>query len=178
MLIHFQEIVIADEDTEESEDESPQVLDLSSDEDDDDEEPLSQEEGEDIPDKPAKTDDVTDNDLKMDQSNDLIEEVDSTVSYVDLEESNSKTDTAVEQEEKQSDKVAEKSEIAIPDSVKLDAISKYGPSVDSHFLLIEQIRRNKFGVNFEMSEEFRALFDSQSEMMGRGLERLSKDLYR
>ena len=51
-------------------------------------------------------------------------------------------------------------------------------SDDACFALIEEIRRDKFGVDVAMDEHVKKLFQSHKEIIGRSLDRLSKDLYR
>ena len=46
------------------------------------------------------------------------------------------------------------------------------------YALIEEIRRDKFGVDVAMDEHVMKLFQSHKEIIGRSLDRLSKDLYR
>ena len=121
-----------------------------------------------------------DDDTKMDHSEDAVAEksISNETNAETNEKTNADSETTKDTNKDVTNRAEQSSAIAIPERVKMAAISKYGPSINPHFLLIEEIRKNKFGVNFEMSDEFRALFESQSEMMGRGLERLSKDLYR
>ena len=49
---------------------------------------------------------------------------------------------------------------------------------DACYALIEQIRRDKFGVDVAMDDHVMRLFQSHKEIIGRSLDRLSKDLYR
>ncbi len=46
--------------------------------------------------------------------------------------------------------------------------------VDPHEALIEEIRREEFGINVELSEDGRKLMNKQKERLGRSLDRLSK----
>ena len=46
--------------------------------------------------------------------------------------------------------------------------------VDPHEALIEEIRREEFGINVELNEDGRKLMNKQKERLGRSLDRLSK----
>ena len=48
---------------------------------------------------------------------------------------------------------------------------------DMQWQIIDRIRREKFGVGVEMDEKLRELFENQTHMLKRSLDRLSKDLY-
>lgn len=48
----------------------------------------------------------------------------------------------------------------------------------SCYALIERIRCDKFGVGVAMSDDVTKLFQSHKEIIGRSLDRLSRDLYR
>ena len=48
---------------------------------------------------------------------------------------------------------------------------------DMQWQIIDRIRREKFGVGVEMDEKLRKLFENQTHMLKRSLDRLSKDLY-
>ncbi len=43
--------------------------------------------------------------------------------------------------------------------------------------IIDDIRRNEFGINVELTEDAHRLMQKQQERLGRSLDRLSKDLY-
>ena len=43
--------------------------------------------------------------------------------------------------------------------------------------IIDQIRRDEFGINVELTEDAQRLMTKQQERLGRSLDRLSKDLY-
>ena len=46
--------------------------------------------------------------------------------------------------------------------------------LDPHEALIEEIRREEFGINVELNEDGRKLMNKQKERLGRSLDRLSK----
>ena len=46
--------------------------------------------------------------------------------------------------------------------------------LDPHEALVEEIRKEEFGINVELNEDGRKLMNKQKERLGRSLDRLSK----
>lgn len=51
------------------------------------------------------------------------------------------------------------------------------PKLNKYQLIIEQIRREEFGIGVELNEDGQRLMKVQQERLGRSLDRLSRDLY-
>ncbi len=64
---------------------------------------------------------------------------------------------------------------AIPSNyVQIEEVLEVAPPMDPHEALIEEIRKEEFGIDVILSEDGQKLMEKQKQRLGRSLDRLSK----
>ncbi|KAL3859494.1 hypothetical protein ACJMK2_009713 [Sinanodonta woodiana] len=134
-----------------------------------------------------KSDDVTVIDTKI-KENLILEPIKSTDTEVSPDKEtdettgslSDETDSEKNQEgaeEEQLERLLEGAEGEELESLKEESEDEIAEEQDPCLTLINEIRRDEFGIGVELNEDGKRLMQVQQERLGRSLDRLSKDLY-